>query len=806
MTTVLPVLPLLQNYDIGDDAEENQPQSGKQIIEADKTEKVKKSFADKGTTVAERVVWMSRTSDVLGSHYRSDLESYMELIRRRIQEKCATTVELITQIRRCKISEAAAVTPNEFRFTLIKFGITLDQSIVNRIFKIFDSDGSGTMDFDEFAMWIMNSEFQPKENIALTHKIDSPRTALRKKFLACVNAHSKCFANMKKQISIIEFISEIQRKNMNLTEREARSVFQILDSGDTGYVNSAALVDYAKSGMSEFKVAVERAAPIAADSLEDLLRKVVGRNTNALEQAFSHVTKGAGTKVAFDEFRRCLLNAGTGKNILDVRQVYNALGGKAYGGADIDLLFTSLSPIIKDPRTEMSVKQGPSPFVSASRADRFLRESIRKSYKEVRNRIAGADPQLTGYISSEKLYRIIVKKCTPLTLQDFRFITTHITKSADANDQTKIDYNHFLHAYNPKHVAHQLDGLMQLRTYSPSKQAPNSSESEHSRGSRLNTAPGLEGMSLSSSLDSSLSNAARQMRSSNRAATASGGSRGGNTSTDMLKKIWHSVLRECHRSDPDRIGQVSKAVFVAAVQTSDTSKTMTQADCDRLASTYQLPNGRVNYLLCFRNYLSELTHTSSTLTLMADSAMSLSRKEKPDPNSLSISLGTGSFPLNKEAMNHTHPWQFTYSREKRQDPYWQSANNIKQQTAAPSSSTQLSPLKTSQTGTYAEKQRIAAQFKPDTFILLKKTYDKLAPIWKQLRATLKKAQIKTQAGSIMLEHFVKIVEDMGVTFKNNDLSLLLMTFRGKGLIDVLRFDEMLNACAAVKYVGEMGNK
>ncbi|RYY83156.1 hypothetical protein EON63_11880 [archaeon] len=84
-------------------------------------------MATKSGTVAERVSWMSRTSDIFGSHMRTDLESYLTLIRRKIQEKCATTAELISQIRRFKIGESAHVTPNEFRYTLIKFGIILPQ-------------------------------------------------------------------------------------------------------------------------------------------------------------------------------------------------------------------------------------------------------------------------------------------------------------------------------------------------------------------------------------------------------------------------------------------------------------------------------------------------------------------------------------------------------------------------------------------------------------------------------------------------------------------------------------------------------
>ncbi len=183
----------------------------------------------KGGTTAERVVWMSRTSDVFGSHLKTDLDSYLTLIRRKIQEKCATTMELITQIRRFKIGESGHVTPNEFRFTLIKFGIILPQPLVDRIFNVFDSDRSGTMDFDEFAMWIMNSEFRPAFKDSKREEKDSPRTQLRKRFLGCVHAHSKVFGNMKKQVSFLEFVSDINRKNMDLTEREARTVFQTLD-------------------------------------------------------------------------------------------------------------------------------------------------------------------------------------------------------------------------------------------------------------------------------------------------------------------------------------------------------------------------------------------------------------------------------------------------------------------------------------------------------------------------------------------------------------------------------------------------
>ena len=113
----------------------------------------------------------------------------------------------------------------------------------------------------------------------------------------------------------------------------------------------------------------------------------------------------SGTRLPFEEFRRCLLNAGVGKNAYDVQQLFQvseslsnivtylhaynshlhlspqALGGATTGSADIDLFFKDLSPIIVDPRTEINSKAGPTSIVSIGRADRHLRDAIRKSYK-----------------------------------------------------------------------------------------------------------------------------------------------------------------------------------------------------------------------------------------------------------------------------------------------------------------------------------------------------------------------------------------------------------------------------------------
>lgn len=68
-----------------------------------------------------------------------------------------------------------------------------------------------------------------------------------------------------------------------------------------------------------------------------------------------------------------------------------------------------------------------------------------------------------------------------------------------------------------------------------------------------------------------------------------------------LKKIWQSVLRECHRSDPDRCGQVSRNVFIAALEKSDLDKVRMPLDCSAVnfgMTLLQLANLYPRFLLC----------------------------------------------------------------------------------------------------------------------------------------------------------------------------------------------------------------
>lgn len=751
--------------------------------------------ADKGQTVAERCVWMSRTSDVLGSHVKSDLESYLTLIRRKIHERCATTVELIQQIRRYKVSDSAHVTPNEFRFTLIKFGIILDQALVDRIFHVFDSDRSGTMDFDEFAMWIMNSEFQPKEkNPVLAPKVtgDSPRSSLRKKFLACVNEHQKAFAIMKNQISIIDFVSEISRKNMKLTEREARAVFQELDPEDTGYVETVQLVKYAKTGEIDFRSKRPKENYESGGTLEELLQKIVGRNTATLEKAFAHVKRGSGVKVPFEEFRRCLLNGGGfGKNVKDARMLYMALGGKK-GGADIDLFFSSLMPIVNDARTEISVKRVPEKSVNIGRADRTLRDAMRKSFPEVKAALEAADTDKSGFVPSTRLYNILIKTCCPLTMQDYRYIMQELGTDPDSATETRVDYNHFLHSYNPLKAQHILRGYQALKEYDGS---PTKTDVASVRKPKFDLQDNTPGGPASARLAIDTGRGSGGSRHPSRSGMSMSSSRSGTTfnfngDKDLLKKVWQGVLRKCHSADPSRSGNVKRTEFIAALESANFGKAMTAENMNRLADSYTLSNGLVNYLLCFRSYLGDIA-SQKTLSAM-NSVPELSPTKSPSKNLKPLQTGT-------------HPWEFNYVREaphKQDVSYWQQASLPKDMEKwkddVMMQKTLIAPPNEKLTMTDNEKKLLLVQNKPEVQQVCARTYRTIAPLWRQIRAEFKANSIKNLKGCILTQNFISALDNNGLSINKNDLKCIITHFRGNGNSDVVKYDEFLRMCLLTK--------
>jgi Ca2+-binding EF-hand superfamily protein len=704
--------------------------------------------------VTERVAWMSRTSDIVGSHLKTDLDSYLSLIRRKIQEKCATTQDLITQIRRNKIGESGHVTPNEFRFTLIKFGVILAQPLVDRIFAVFDSDRSGTMDFDEFAMWIMNSEFKPVIVDVNAAEIESPEECLRKKLLNCIEKFPEVFRVMKKKITFLEFMSDISKTQMFLSEKDARKLFLLFDNNSKGLINSLKLINWAKSG---YFISPPSSAPrIQIPSISDAIKKICGVNTRQMEVAFAHIKKGDNVKMSFEEFRRSLIEAGLGINISDTKNLYSACGGRKGEKASIDLLLNSLVHLPIDPGSVVSAKAVLPAHVNITRVERRLRESLRKSFKEVKEQLEIYDKTCSGFIELSTFHKIIMKLCMPITYQDLRWIVQNIESENNGN---RINWNHFLHLYNPRKAPHVLSGTKSMPNFfDENPQSPAVDEKKDSFAISLNGMGDKNEMKLSKSMSMSQSSAPSELR-----------------------RIWQGVLRECHKSDPDRSGTVRRNVFISALDRAQSA--MSAEVMNRLADEYTITSGLVDYLSCFRNYLHDMVGN--------------------EPPSNTINAFKRAEKSKSKDLRALHPWEFGYHREKHDVPYWRSASSLPREINLNPHPPVIVPtpdqkLATDLTST--EKAALLSQYDAGVLSVCGQCYSEFVPIWRNLRNEFKRGQITSQRGSILTVNFLAILEHYGVTksISKSSIGSIVRAFRGLGMQDVVKYDEFLRVCLLMK--------
>lgn len=736
---------------------------------------VQNSNKKSSNTVAERVAWMSRTSDVFGSHLNTDLESYLTLIRRKIQEKCSTTQDLIYQIRRNKVGESAHVTPNEFRFTLIKFGIILSQNLVDRVFNVFDSDRSGTMDFDEFAMWIMNSEFRPVHKDMIKSSGDPPEEVLRRKILGHIQKNPNSFAMMKKQVNFFEFVSDINRLNLSIPDKEARGLFLMLDPYETGVLDSDKIKQFIFTGQIEISQPNRTADFEELDSipLAEAMIKVSGPNTKYFEGCFAHIPAGKGVRMPFEEFRRCLVSSGMGKNMSDTRRLFSALGGKAGGGADIDLLRQSISskPYNRDDSKEVVKKEIPVAFLNTGRVDRRLRDAFRKSYKEVVAELEAADKSGEGYIDAVTFHDILVRKCIPLTYQDFRLITQQL-KTKDGG--SKVNYHHFCRLYNPSNAPHALELAEHAR------------QANFSSGENVST-PSTLGLRAHSEDDISI-----RKLSSDRPPLGNTSSSSSSGAPTEMRKMWQNVLKDCHRSDPERSGNVSRNSFIAALDAANDDKSMTAEAMNKLADDYTRTDGLIDYLACFRTYLNGMVSSTSNKNLLSSSMSAL------ETNS----------PHKSKSLGALHPWEFNYPRrERHQDhPYWFTAasNGRSIQSASAHTHGALafevpSALeKNASSLSLAEKEQLLGKYDASILNTCSKCYSFFLPFVRDLKNEFKKAQVQSQKGCIIFNHFAAILEKFDIKLSKSEMGNISRSFRGLGMPDVIRYDEFMRVCLIVK--------
>lgn len=648
-----------------------------------------------------------------------------------MQEKCGTTQELIHKIREYKVGEGNAVTPVEFRSTLVRFGIVLSQVLIDRLFLIFDSDRSGTIDFDEFAMWVMTSDFQPvrpEDEKAVLTRLEK----LRVKIKECVDIKEHLFTHMKRRCSFLEFIFDINNKGAGLTEKEARDVFKYLDHNNAGFIDPMLLVHWAKTGETH-RVSTPRLK--GEPGKQEAVHTICGTNHLQLARCFSHIVEGHDTRLSFEEFRQGLLNGGLGLNIVHAQDLFNAFGGKR-GSIEMDSLFAALGGRNQKHSVEeiLNPKNVPHPDIAMSRVDRKIKDALRSSYKLVKTELEKEMKKADSMFVDVDVFRLILNKFVmPITYEDFRWITQQL-KSEDGG--TKINVQYFLTKYSPKGInsANDVTGTQffddtQVLTKSKSTTA-------------------LPSNTVSADPD--------------------------------LKKIWHSVLRECHRHDKERNGVLDKKLFIELLNNANNTlpnhKKMQISKIINIADKYsKISRSEVDYISCFRKFLNDLAHT-----------------EAPAKNTNPFNIQGAAVPKLALFKNNTY-----------QPKDIQQATRPNTMSGLPP----ISPFVPSVDGTMTSftqdfeminKEAILKKYSPKTITACCRCYEILLPNWRALRQEMKKNQLAKERNCVDAATFLQILEKYGLRISKKDLGYMIRTFRLSPTEDAVKYDEFLRVCIISK--------
>ena len=253
------------------------------------------------------------------------------------------------------------------------------------------------------------------------------------------------------------------------------------------------------------------------------------------------------------------------------------------------------------------------------------------------------------------------------------------------------------------------------------------------------------------------------------------------------------VLRECQKADTERVGLVSRAAFLGALEFAALEKTMSLEFMNNLANTYLSRDGLVDYLSCFRNYLNEL------IAIMPSSVSELKLK-----------------PATKSRMTRgNHPWDFEYTREApRYDmpttPYWQSASLLKTPEMAKSApfaitnrpKSAVERSRSSMDLSDQDRTAILQKYDPRVVLVCAKCHDAFLPIWRSIRNEFKRCQINSKNGCILASTFLAVLEHFGIRLSSTEMGLVMRAFRELGTLqaDVVRYDDFLRVCLVAKAI------
>jgi Ca2+-binding EF-hand superfamily protein len=618
------------------------------------------------------------------------------------------------------------------------------------------------MDFDEFAMWIMNSEFRPLDDsidpVQVKADADaSVKEGLRKKLVRCIEEHKSIFASFKRSISFQEWISAVGRASMPVTEREARAIFMLFDTADSGFVAPKHMINWAQT--ADLKPPPPSRDPkkeTKKSTIQEALFKVAGKDLIAVKESFAHLPQNGGVRVRFEEFRRCLLANGLGKNVVDTRSLFVACGGDN-GSADVDELRKHLHVNV-DNSTVLTKKIMPQ-YVKSSHADRRVREALRKSYLELRENVVALDRAGTGYISADILHKQLLRLSVQISHQDFRYIIQHVEKK---ENDSMVNYMHFFECFNPQSAPHQLSGVAGgIKAVESLEAAMNKSATARAMANekKKKESHAEEEARLAKKL--SINESMRKVDPSGE-----------------LRRIWQKVLRECHKSDPERTGCVSRVYFIRALDGANLSNSMTPSAMSSLADRYDAGYGLVNYLACFRTYLTSMTPT--------DEQRGINSQDSP-----AMPKAADFKPL--------HPWDFEYERKKHSEPYWSNTGKIRDpnNSAGPEIDPNTALQKSAKAVTRQEREALLAQYSEKVISGCDKVFQKVAKEmgqWTTLRNEMKNGQVNSQPGTLLTTKFYDIMKKWGVKLTINEMGAMVKSFRGLGMQDVIKYNDFLRVC------------
>ena len=195
----------------------------------------------------------------------------------------------------------------------------------------------------------------------------------------------------------------------------------------------------------------------------------------------------------------------------------------------------------------------------------------------------------------------------------------------------------------------------------------------------------------------------------------------------------------------------------------------------RLADKYTNPQGLIDYLACFRTYLTAIS-------------------QKPPPQRPEVEQ------VKSTTAGCHHPWDFDYKRSRSAGPYWTSAASLTRDFAglaaeAVAKEGHVPPLeKVPSKMTADEVAAVKARYSPKCQAGCRTVYRTCEARWKDLKNALKDQQINSQKGCILAVHFYSIMDKFGVKLSIAQNHAIVKEMRGHGNQDVVKYEEFLRLC------------